>query len=153
MPQLGPLEIIAVAVIALIVFGPHRLPEIARTLGRVISEFKRQANDLTSEFKSGLDLNVDDDDDDDDIPEPVSGGLYGNADEDEADPSEPPLTAGAATDPEAGPEPPVEDVPPVTSNGASVQETREPLEPATGSDASEATTGESGDLTERERGG
>ncbi len=149
MPQLGPLEIIAVAVIALIVFGPHRLPEIARTLGRVISEFKRQANDLTSEFKSGLDLNVDDDDDDD-IPEPASGGLYANADEAEADPSEPPLTAGAATDPDVGSESPIEGIPPVTSNGASDQEIRGHSESAAESEASEVTTGESGDLTERE---
>ena len=43
-----------VAVIALIVFGPRRLPEIARTLGKTLSEFKRQASDLRNEFESGL---------------------------------------------------------------------------------------------------
>ena len=97
MPQLGPLEIMTVAVIALVVFGPHRLPEIARKMGQVISEVKRQANELTSEFKSGLDLDVDDDDDDDDdIPESTTfGGLYANEDDSEEEPSEPPLTAGA----------------------------------------------------------
>ena len=149
MPQLGPLEIIAVAVIALIVFGPHRLPEIARTMGRVISEFKRQANDLTSEFKSGLDLNVDDDDDD--IPEPASGGLFANSDEADAD--EPPLTAGADTDPGAEPEDPIEGADPVTTNGAPVQGAREPSESEAGSEAPAVTTGESGDPTVREGGG
>ncbi len=144
MPQLGPLEIIAVAVIALIVFGPHRLPEIARTLGRVISEFKRHATDLTSEFKTGLDLNLDDDDDDDeDIPEPVSTGLYATADDAEGDPAEPPLTAGA----EAA-EPPA-----AMNNGAPVQVPQEPLEAATGSESSGRPSGETGDPAERERDG
>lgn len=54
MPQIGPLEIMLVAVIALIVFGPQRLPEIARSLGKGIAEFRRQASDIKSEFESGL---------------------------------------------------------------------------------------------------
>ena len=45
-----------VAVIALIVFGPNRLPEIARSIGKAIAEFKRQATDIRSEFESGLDV-------------------------------------------------------------------------------------------------
>ncbi len=49
------MEILVVGVIALVVFGPHRLPEIARTLGKYLAEFKRQANDLSNEFKLGLD--------------------------------------------------------------------------------------------------
>ena len=44
-----------VAVIALIVFGPRRLPEIARSLGKSFAEFKRQASDIRAEFESGLD--------------------------------------------------------------------------------------------------
>lgn len=139
MPQLGPLEIIAVAVIALIVFGPHRLPEIARTMGRVISEFKRQANELTSEFKSGLDLGIDDDDeDDDDIPEPSPpGGLYANEDGDEAiGPVEPPLTAGAESGSAVG-----------DSNGAPGQEDR--VVPDT---KTEITAPEGSDRVEPERG-
>jgi sec-independent protein translocase protein TatA len=49
------MEMIVVAVVALIVFGPQRLPEIARTIGRTLNEFKRQAADIRSEFESGLD--------------------------------------------------------------------------------------------------
>ena len=53
-----------VAVIALIIFGPRRLPEIARSLGKSFAEFKRQASDIRAEFESGLD--VDDSADDGD---------------------------------------------------------------------------------------
>ena len=56
MPQIGPMEIMVVAVVALIVFGPRRLPEIARSVGRALNELKRQATDIRSEFEAGLDL-------------------------------------------------------------------------------------------------
>jgi sec-independent protein translocase protein TatA len=39
-PQVGPLEIVLVLVIALIVLGPKRLPEAGRSLGKGIREFK-----------------------------------------------------------------------------------------------------------------
>ena len=69
MPSIGPLEMMMVGVIALIVFGPHRLPEIARSIGKAISEFKRQANDIRSEFRSGLDV----DEPEDEKLTPVAG--------------------------------------------------------------------------------
>ncbi|MGV1050517.1 MAG: Sec-independent protein translocase subunit TatA/TatB [Solirubrobacterales bacterium] len=37
---MGPLEIIVVLIIALVVFGPKRLPELGNSLGRGIREFK-----------------------------------------------------------------------------------------------------------------
>jgi sec-independent protein translocase protein TatA len=40
MPNIGPLEIIVVLIIVLIVFGPKRLPEMGRSLGKGIREFK-----------------------------------------------------------------------------------------------------------------
>lgn len=40
MPTPGPLELIIVLVIALIVFGPKRLPEMGRSVGRGIREFR-----------------------------------------------------------------------------------------------------------------
>ena len=40
MPVPGPLELIIVLVIVLIVFGPRRLPEMGRALGKGIREFK-----------------------------------------------------------------------------------------------------------------
>ena len=41
MPSIGPMEMIIVAVIALLVFGPNRLPELARSLGTGMREFKQ----------------------------------------------------------------------------------------------------------------
>jgi Tat protein translocase TatB subunit len=49
------MEIMVVAVVALIVFGPSRLPEIARTIGRTLNELRRQAADIRAEFETGLD--------------------------------------------------------------------------------------------------
>ncbi len=40
MPSVGPMEIVIVLALALIVFGPKRLPELGNSLGRSIREFK-----------------------------------------------------------------------------------------------------------------
>jgi sec-independent protein translocase protein TatA len=40
MPNVGPLEIAIVLVIVLIIFGPKRLPELGRSMGRGIREFR-----------------------------------------------------------------------------------------------------------------
>jgi sec-independent protein translocase protein TatA len=40
MPSIGPLELIVVLVIALVVFGPKRLPDLGRSLGQGMREFK-----------------------------------------------------------------------------------------------------------------
>ena len=40
MPNIGPLEIIIVLVIVLLIFGPKRLPDLGRSLGRGMREFK-----------------------------------------------------------------------------------------------------------------
>jgi sec-independent protein translocase protein TatA len=46
--NIGPLEIIVVLIIALIVFGPKRLPELGNSLGKGIREFK---DSVTGESK------------------------------------------------------------------------------------------------------
>jgi len=43
--QVGPLEIVLVAAIALLVLGPKRLPGAARSLGKGIREFKQSVSD------------------------------------------------------------------------------------------------------------
>ncbi|HEY2335606.1 MAG TPA: twin-arginine translocase TatA/TatE family subunit [Solirubrobacterales bacterium] len=40
MPNVGPFELAIVAIIALIVFGPKRLPELGHSLGKAIREFR-----------------------------------------------------------------------------------------------------------------
>jgi sec-independent protein translocase protein TatA len=40
MPNIGPMELILVAIIALVVLGPKRLPDAGRSLGRGMREFK-----------------------------------------------------------------------------------------------------------------
>lgn len=40
MPNIGPLELAIVLIIALVVFGPKRLPELGRSLGNGLREFK-----------------------------------------------------------------------------------------------------------------
>ena len=40
MPNIGPLEIAIVLIIVLIIFGPNRLPELGRSMGRGIREFR-----------------------------------------------------------------------------------------------------------------
>ena len=55
MPQIGPLEIIVVAMLALIVFGPEKLPGMLRTFGKTIGELRRMASEVKSDFSSGLD--------------------------------------------------------------------------------------------------
>jgi sec-independent protein translocase protein TatA len=40
MPNVGPLELIVVLIIALIVLGPKRLPEVGRSVGKGMREFK-----------------------------------------------------------------------------------------------------------------
>ena len=52
--NIGPTELIVILIVALIVFGPKRLPEIGRTLGRSLQEFRRASNDLRQELEQGL---------------------------------------------------------------------------------------------------
>ncbi len=40
MPNVGPMELIIVLIIALIVLGPKKLPEVGRSVGRGMREFK-----------------------------------------------------------------------------------------------------------------
>ncbi len=51
MPSLGPAEILVILVIALLVFGPNKMPEIARQVGKGFREFKRVQQHLKSELR------------------------------------------------------------------------------------------------------
>jgi TatA/E family protein of Tat protein translocase len=43
---IGMPELLVIMVIALIIFGPRKLPELGRSLGRSLGEFKRASNEL-----------------------------------------------------------------------------------------------------------
>lgn len=58
MGSLGFPEIAIILLIALLVFGPKKLPEIGRTLGRTMREFQKATREITSSLG-----NLDDDDD------------------------------------------------------------------------------------------
>jgi sec-independent protein translocase protein TatA len=51
MPSLGFGEIVLVLLLALIIFGPKRLPEMGRTIGRSMKEFRKAAADLRRELE------------------------------------------------------------------------------------------------------
>lgn len=61
MPSIGFGEILIILVLALIVFGPRRLPEMGRTIGRSLREFRRATSEIRTELEA-----------DDDEPSPVT---------------------------------------------------------------------------------
>jgi TatA/E family protein of Tat protein translocase len=63
MGSLGFTEIAFIFVLALLIFGPKKLPEIGRTLGRGIAEFRKATNELKRSINTELAL--------DEIPTPA----------------------------------------------------------------------------------
>ena len=53
--NIGPMELIVVLVIALMVFGPKKLPEIGRTVGKSLREFRAASAQIRQEVRSGMD--------------------------------------------------------------------------------------------------
>ena len=49
---IGMTELMVIFVIGLVVLGPKRLPEMARTLGKTLAEFRRASNEMRREFMS-----------------------------------------------------------------------------------------------------
>lgn len=48
---LGMQEMIVIFFLALVLFGPKKLPELGRTIGKAITEFRRASNDLKASFE------------------------------------------------------------------------------------------------------
>ena len=62
---IGGSELVVIVLVALLVFGPSRIPEIARTIKRVVQELARirhQVDETVTEIRRELDLRLDEDD-------------------------------------------------------------------------------------------
>jgi Tat protein translocase TatB subunit len=55
MLNVGPLELLVVLAVALIVVGPERLPELARSVGRVLRQFREVQDEVRDMVSSGVD--------------------------------------------------------------------------------------------------
>ncbi len=53
--RLGVSELILLLLIALVIFGPSKLPQIGKSLGEAISEFKDHANKISKDVEVDLD--------------------------------------------------------------------------------------------------
>lgn len=49
-------EVLLILIVALIIWGPKRLPKIARTLGRVVRALRKATYDFTSQITKELDI-------------------------------------------------------------------------------------------------
>ena len=54
--NLGMTEILIILLIALLLFGPRKLPELGRSLGQSIREFQRGAKSIREEFENAADV-------------------------------------------------------------------------------------------------
>ena len=59
----GPAELMAIALVALLIFGPRRMPEIGKSVGQALREFRRFSQDMTDTIHGALEA--------EDEPEPA----------------------------------------------------------------------------------
>ena len=55
---MGPIgfpELVLIFIVALVVFGPRKLPELGRSLGKTLAEFKRATNDIKHSIEKEID--------------------------------------------------------------------------------------------------
>lgn len=55
---IGLPELIVIFVIALLIFGPKKLPELGQTMGKWVSELRRATQDLTEDIQKDLKLDI-----------------------------------------------------------------------------------------------
>ncbi len=55
---IGMPELVVIFVIAMVVFGPRRLPELGRSLGKTIAEFKRATTEIQQTFEREVALDA-----------------------------------------------------------------------------------------------
>ena len=52
--RIGPMELILILAIALIIFGPAKLPEIGKSLGDAVGQFKKHADKVSEDLSVDL---------------------------------------------------------------------------------------------------
>jgi sec-independent protein translocase protein TatA len=105
MPSLGPAEILVILVVALLVFGPNKMPDVARQAGKAFAEFRRVQQHLRSEIHGAMsDLNPTDIGNASSTTAPEASDMMGGGD---PVPMLPPKDPGPIDAPPA-PSPPVE---------------------------------------------
>jgi len=52
--NIGPWELVFILIIALIVVGPGKLPEVAKSMGKAINEFKKTSMGVKKEFQDAI---------------------------------------------------------------------------------------------------
>ena len=52
--NVGPAELIVILLVALIIFGPKRLPEIGKTVGKGLREFRKATQDIRSDVEGAM---------------------------------------------------------------------------------------------------
>ena len=110
MGPLGVPELIFIFILALLIFGPKRLPEIGRTVGKGLAEFRKASNDLKRSINTELAL--------DEQPAPPPMRTW----------EAPALTAARSPQPAAPP--PAEVLEPEDTVPAEMADVNQPLEPS-----------------------
>lgn len=54
--SIGTSELMLIGLVALIVFGPRKLPELAKTIGKTMAEFRRSTDDFKKTWQQEIDL-------------------------------------------------------------------------------------------------
>jgi len=52
--NIGPMELIVILIIALLVFGPKKLPEIGRSIGKAVREFKKTSEEIRGRIEDEI---------------------------------------------------------------------------------------------------
>lgn len=113
---LGGPEVILILVVALIVFGPRRLPEIGKSMGKMLAEFRKASNDFKRTIEDELEAEKSKESQAAPPPTPESTAPVAEAT---------PADAGSPVPPEAGVTPEVAAPPPPAFDGADTSGTPE----------------------------
>ena len=54
--NLGPMEVVVIALVALVILGPQRLPDAMRQAGRAVSELRRWSSSVEHQVRSAIDV-------------------------------------------------------------------------------------------------